>query len=501
MPTVIDELVTLLKIEMKPGTKAMVDSFSQGLDKVTRMAAVAGTAITATAASILYFLQRTNESAGELAKFSQITGMATDKLQGLMYGMDKVGGNSDALMGDIKGLVNSMSSPIPGEFNQALFMLGVSAHKAGGGLKSADEMLISIAGRFEGMSKQRQMQWASRIGLSDDTLLLLQQGKEGIRALMQEAADIPTIVDEQALKNAREFTIQMNLMGRTVKYLSQTAASAAGPILKQIVKESNEWLKANRELIQSGIRDFVDGITDGFHKFWFILQTIKDKVLEFLPSMDGLAEKLDLVHLTSSSLLVGLFLLIGAIAILMWEWVALGIAIAAVILIVDDITTYFEGGTSIIGELINKVKELAKAFAEKYPNITRLVLLLWDALKKLGSFTLDALVNAFKDMFKFAYDTWNIIEKIGGWLLKMADQSLGGFFGLYDAYQMGQGGGGLKAGPYLPSGGGNNSTTNNSSVIHQNITGSNPVAIADEVVRQSSGAFYSYPGGLAPMAQ
>ena len=50
MPTVIDELVTILGVEPKGGTKVVLDTFNAGLDRVTRFAGWAGAALTATAA-------------------------------------------------------------------------------------------------------------------------------------------------------------------------------------------------------------------------------------------------------------------------------------------------------------------------------------------------------------------------------------------------------------------------------------------------------------------
>ena len=507
MPTVIDELVTILGLESAPGVKATLDKFNAGLDKVTRFAGWAGAALTAASASMAYFVERTTQAAGELEKFRLLTGISTNTLQGWMYAAERAGGSADSLQQDLMGLTKSMSSPIPGEFNHALFMLGVNLRKSNGELKSADEILLNVADKFQGMSKVRQIQWASRIGISDDTLLLLQQGRGAIDAYMQQAKDIPTIVNEKNLRMAREFTIQMTLLRRIVTYLSQTAASAAGPILSRIVKDVQDLLAANKEFIQMGLRNFIEGVILGFRRIWEMITSLKESVYSFLPGLKGLADALFSVETISQAVYVILFTLAVILTMLVGEWVAIAAAIALGIAALEDVIIYFQGGESAIGKLIEKVKELSAQFSEKFPNISWLAGKVWDILKKLGSWTASALVNTLKTIWDIIKNIASVLEKIIGSTFSGIDKLINflrdfniGKLDKIDAFVL------EKLFGFAPATATSNAagnTTNQQNVqITQHINGNNAPAVADEVALKTNNALRDmYPGSMDLLMQ
>jgi len=421
MPSVIDELVTILGIEVDGGVGKTLQTFNAGLDSVTRFAGWAGAALIATAGSIAYFTERTAESTAELDKFHQLTGISTDNVQGLMHAVEQVGGEADNLKSDLMGLTKSMSSPVPGEFNHTLFMMGVNVRKSNGEIKKADEILLDVADKMKGMSSIEQLQWGSKIGLSDDTILLLQEGREAIEGLQQQAADIPTIVNKENIRNAREFITQMKMIRRVITYISQEATSAAGPALKSIVKDMTQWLKMNREFIQMGLRNFIEGIVSGFKRFGYWIKSIKEAFDNFLPGVGKFIEGFTDMQVISSVVFAILSSLAIVIGIAAAKFIIIGAAITAVALAFEDFIVYLQGGESVFGSLIEWTEKLYEKFSNRFPALSGFLGDLAEVLKGSVLIAVDAVKNSF-DLL------WEGLKMIGGglvWLLDKINSGLG----------------------------------------------------------------------------
>lgn len=424
MATIIDELVTILGVDIKAGVVPVVQKFSSMVEGIASKAAWASAALMTAASSAAYFATQANADSAEIEKFGRLTGVSTKSLQGLSFAAEQAGGSAGSLQQDLLGLTKSMSSPVPGEFNHALFMLGINARDAKGQLRSADQVLLDIADKLQGMDEQTQLQWASKIGLSDDTLLLLQMGRKEIAAFQKQAEEIPVIVDEKQLKDARDFTVNLMLLRRVVAYLRQEISSAAGPVVKQIVGDFVSWVKVNREWLQQNIREKVEGITTGVRRFWSTLKHLKDVFLEIFPYTRQFVEGLGNIELTATLVQAGLFLLAGTAVFFAAKFALVGLAFTAAALVVEDFITWMRGGDSIIGRVIESVKAMGKEFADTFPGMTGLVEDLWDAGAELGELFAKDLVNGTNGLMRVLLFMGRGIEQIAGWVMRLVDNFL-----------------------------------------------------------------------------
>lgn len=424
MATIIDELVTILGVDIKAGVVPVVQKFSSMVEGIASKAAWASAALMTAASSAAYFAAQANADSAEIEKFGRLTGVSTKSLQGLSFAAEQAGGSAGSLQQDLLGLTKSMSSPVPGEFNHALFMLGINARDAKGQLRSADQVLLDIADKLQGMDEQTQLQWASKIGLSDDTLLLLQMGRREIAAFQKQAEEIPVIVDEKQLKDARDFTVNLMLLRRVVAYLRQEISSAAGPVVKQIVGDFVSWVKVNREWLQQNIREKVEGITTGVRRFWSTLKHLKDVFLEIFPYTRQFVEGLGNIELTATLVQAGLFLLAGTAVFFAAKFALVGLAFTAAALVVEDFITWMRGGDSIIGRVIESVKAMGKEFADTFPGMTGLVEDLWGAGAELGELFAKDLVNGTNGLMRVLLFMGRGIEQIAGWVMRLVDNFL-----------------------------------------------------------------------------
>ena len=376
MATVIDELVTILGIDVNSSSFQSIKRMSDGLNDIAKTTAKVGAAITAAASSALYLAERLNQTTAGIGNFSQLTGISTKNVQALGVAVEMIGGNFQSVQSDLMSLTKSMSSPVPGEFNHPLFQLGINVRRASGELKTADDVFLDVADRFKGLSSQEQLQWGSKLGFSNDTIRLLQVGSGEIERLKREAENLPTIVGEKNIKNAQLFVEQLSLVRRVLLFIGQEAASFAGPAIQGLVRDMTEWLKTNRAMIESGLQGFIEGAVQGFRNFWEMLVTIKDKFKELSPNFTEFIEHMKgskiitvLVEGALAALLLGIGYLVAGYAPLIAIVVLAG-------LVINDFIAYMKGASSVIGDMITWIDKLAKKLEDKFPTIARFVKML-----------------------------------------------------------------------------------------------------------------------------
>lgn len=338
---VADELVTILGVEIGKNAMARLESFQKGIQSVQKTVLGLSVALTGTVIGAGLFIKGGVEQANALVSLSEKTGASTDALQEWAYAATKVGANATAVQGDLGRLQDKFK-------------------KSG---KNSEQALEDIARKMQGMSEGSANALGKSLGLSDDTIRLLKQGKEGIKALREEARKTGTIIPKEALEKAVEFKRNVGALAWEWKNLTTHMALAAIPTLDKAVDSFRNWTHANRDWISSGIQMVIEGVATGFERFWDTLQSIKGFfgpiTKELKPLIDQMND-LDMVGHLVNGTLGGLMLILAPMA-LKFLLIAAGIAFAA--LAFDDLMTYINGGDSLIGRFFN-------AFEERWPNLT-----------------------------------------------------------------------------------------------------------------------------------
>lgn len=392
MATIVDELVTILGITIAADAMLKTTKFGQALETVAQYATAASAAITAATVAIAAFTNESTQSAAELDKFSQLTGMQSSSLQEWSYAAKQAGGSAQSLRSDILHLTKDMKPLLPGEFNMGLFMLLGDYTK----YKKVDDLMSAIAGKFKGMNAQRALQWGSKIGLSEGTVLLLQKGADGIDKLRKEAQALGAIIPDEELKKAREFQMQMDRLKDVLSVIGQSVAAKISPAFKRIAQNVEDWVKVNKEFIGSGIDTFVTGVLDAMSRFSDVVHNVVTWLVKAFPALAGFFKGLDKINLISTVLVGVLTVVAGVIGFFIAKFALIGAAIVAVGILVEDFFTYLEGGKSIFGELIEAVTKTASTFAKRFPEIAEFINLVWRLLAALGKIGFELLVASLK---------------------------------------------------------------------------------------------------------
>lgn len=410
---VVDELVTLLSFKTSPGTEKAIKSIKDGIatlkSEVTKWAAAATAAGAATSA----FLLNASDKAIELQKLSQSTNLSTDSLQQWQYAAEAVGASSAAVTSDLENMLKTMSSPIPGELNMELMMLGVSVRNASGQLRGADEVLKDVGDKLNKMSSARAVQWAERVGISNDTLMLLKQGRQGLSELFEEAQLVGAIIPEDAINRGAELSKSIKTLKTVFQALGNSIALSFAPNLKKIVDNFKQFLINNADFVRQGLGVTIDGVSRGFGRFWDILVKIKDGFVALLQPMQPFLKNMDAVKIVAGLVTGALagFLALMAPAII--QFAAVGAAIAGVSLVIEDFITWLQGGESVIGDIVNAFSNWMDKFPELKEDLKSVGQVFADVFNAIPGL-IDKCIDKIEDMFP-------VINKILSGLGKVID--------------------------------------------------------------------------------
>jgi len=494
--TIIDELVTVLGLKTDPSAQKEATNFAGVLNGVGMAAVAVGAALAAAAGAVARYAMHQAEAIVKEAEFADTLGVSYERFQELSYAAKMSGGDVQTLSADMEKLQEMLANPVTGEYNKSLTKLGISAKNANGELKGSDQIITELAGKFEGLSKAQQNNYAKLLRISPATLRLLQQGKDGIAALSAEAHELGAVLSGKAAKAAAEFDDSMDRMHAATTGVGRAVSVGLLPGLSKIVDGITEWVKANSKLIASGIKQVVEGVGLGFEMVGKAISYVWDTVKSFLPSIEGLNEDFD----ATQAIAVAVALAIGAAgiaaAVAAAPFIAIAAVIAALVVIIEDLYAAFTGGESVIGGWV-------ESFTTAYPEIASVIKGIIELASALASIVGDVLVGAFNVL-------WDTIKTVFGGvfdfvkaLVGSIDTAIGAVKGLAGVEASTRGAVGTSPVPAsVQAAAGGVSTTQNTQIV---INGAgDPAAVGQEVVKRGGlGASLqqSRPGATGPVTR
>ena len=384
---VVDELVTILGLEEGAQNASVARKFTGLLDGIQKKALVLAASVTTAAGALAYFVRDAVGQADELQKLTEVTGIAAETFQEWGYAAAKMGADARSAQSDIAALNKSMSSPIPGQFNMNLAMLGVHG-------KNAAEVLEQLSDKFQGMTAQRASQWGSMIGLSDDTVRLLREGRATINDLRSEAHTMGVVISDEDIARASEFSRTLKALGYTFNSLRQQIFIGAVPALDRFVAKVRDFLALNMGRIKDWFADFISGFTAALEQVWKDLEPLRkmftsvtDVITDFLGTGDA-AE-------TWGHLIVGAFE--GALILLsplIAKLALVGAAFSTLAVVVEDLFAYFTGANKV-----TLTEMLIEDFQQRFPTLTRIFDNLKGKVKDLWSYVQSDEFKAQLDLF------------------------------------------------------------------------------------------------------
>ena len=436
---IVDELVTLLTLQGAAGNQAAADKQEKALDKIGKRAAIAGAALLGLATATAVWVREVANAVDSSGKFAASIGENYEDLQEFEFAVKRAGGEIGGLRSDLEKLA------------------GVSGRKA-------TDIISDLAKEFDGLSAAQARQLGQQFGLSGDTILLLQQGSDGIARLRKEARDLGVIVPESATKEAALFKDQLTNIGEVIRSVSLQAGVGLLPVLTEVTQRMTTFIVQNRALIRGGLETFIRGVTKGFELFFMLMGRIIQAVKEILSPLGEFSDELDAVNVIAIAVAATLTLLVGWLATLAAGAVAAAAPFVALAVALEDLYQFIEGNDSVLGRFIDTLER-------RFPNAVKRAREAIQELRNAFSKQIETVIEGGKEIISFESD--RLLS-----FLEEFDRSLGGGMPAR-----------IPAAVNVPRG----STTNNnqrSGVVNNtfNIRSTEPKQVANEIVRRSGNA-------------
>ena len=183
----------------------------------------------------------------DISNFSSLTGIAEQDITALGGALEQFGGNVDSAKSSLQALQQGLSQAEwgQGQLLETAALYGVELYNQDGSLKNAQQLLMGLADDFQHLTKAQQFTLGSQLGLDESTILLLQQGKANIKALLEEQQKMGAMNVQQALE-AKKFSIEWTKLKQSLGSLGRSIAVDIMPPVIDFVKQLGkavDWVR------------------------------------------------------------------------------------------------------------------------------------------------------------------------------------------------------------------------------------------------------------------
>lgn len=317
-------------------------------------------------------------------------GITTDVLQELQHAANVTQSSAEAMNRGLLQLARNAYLAANGskESARAFHDLGVQVFDGEGKIKATSDLVYEIADAFRRMPDTTEKAAVAMVlfGRTGAELIpTLNQGADAIVALGHEGRELGAIFDAEAIAAAGRFDEAADTLTAALKGLRNVIGVDLLPVIIKLLKSTIEWIRENRALIRLRVHQAVMLFATAVRVLKQFLDPMLT-VLRFLVSntvaFAAVLGILAALMIGKAALAVGsLVLWLGklsaahmgaaaaamaqnaAVLLLGLKWLALGAIIA---LVAEDIFTFLVGGDSMLGRLINKVRDLESALWQAF---------------------------------------------------------------------------------------------------------------------------------------
>ena len=317
----------------------------------------------------------------DLALMAQQAGVSAEMLEKYGIALQNYGGSLSSASATLSSLgqqLNDLKFGKGGAIQEAAIRYGISVSGSNGGIATPEEMLFNIAKRMESLGTQQQLDLGKNLGLDPATLSMVQGGVKGLREELEKASKL-TIYSKEDIETSRKFQQSLRSLTQAIDKVWAVVGRALLPVLTSVA----------------------DVVT----KIFNYLAEHKGFVLGFL---SAIAVALGIIAVQSIIATAPFWLMVLAIA-------AVGAAIG---LLVDDFVTFWEGGDSCIGWIIDRFADLWLAIFELGDKIGAFFKKVWQGVADTFTGIWDGIVARITAAFDWIVEKW---RKVKSWIPFMGD--------------------------------------------------------------------------------
>ncbi len=363
------------------------------------------------------------QGASAAGKMSAALGENTRQMQAWAYAVESSGGSTDTFYKSLASVAQKVDEFASSGEGAALFKsLGIEATDSSGKVRASTDLLADLARVAETMDKRQFTRLATKLGLDQDTIAMLQTGSKNVGELVNRQKGLGTYSEDDSAG--------ANSANKAINDLSRASQLAGGKVLALLLPAFTK--------IASKLADFFGVLQRHAPLVGIIAASI---AALFVPALLSLAGAAGTAAAAAATALVPLLPVIAAIGVLGY--------------LIDDLFSFMDGGESAFSDFWSMLgtPEEVKAGFNELKRIVGLVfdgiLQMWPALALIGFMLLAAFSPVTAIILGIAaaafliMANWGTLKKWFGafcdfvtdkleWIKKGA-QALGQFFGMTGA--------------------------------------------------------------------
>jgi hypothetical protein len=231
-------MVATLGLNARGFNKGLKDSETR-VQRLGRTIRKIGVGLSVASAGMAVAIRGQLNAADELSKTSQRLGVPIEELSALRHAADMSGVSVGDLDNGLRRFSRNMDDAANGgkKTTELFGKLGVKVKGADGALRPTSLVMADVA---EALSKmpdgaEKTALAFDLFGRSGTQLIpMLNGGKTGLEAMMQEARDLGLVIDQKTGKAAENFNDNLSRLSKTVKGILIQAMASLAPILERI---------------------------------------------------------------------------------------------------------------------------------------------------------------------------------------------------------------------------------------------------------------------------
>lgn len=297
------------------------------------------------------------ETAVEIDQISKRLNINAEGFQAMAYAASQYGIEQDAIVDGMKELsMRSAEFAQDGKANADAFgAIGITQAQVKQYGNNIEGLFELVRQKLSEVKEQGQRQFLSDAlfggGLADVGGEFFSQTSEHIKALQKQAMESGIIITDESIALSKQYTDDIGDLTSRIKGLWQIVASNLLPVFSEVAKRLKEFLDLHGESIIDALSLAFRTLSEAV-KYLGIAAAI---AMPYLVGSAAIASWAKLIALTNA--LTTAFATMRAGALLAWAAAAagpvlVGLAIGALILAIQDVYTYFTGGDSITGRII-----------------------------------------------------------------------------------------------------------------------------------------------------
>ncbi|WP_053014323.1 MULTISPECIES: hypothetical protein [Xenorhabdus] len=232
--------------------------FSAILAGVTANVFKLGAAVASAGASVVGFTAIVANGLDKLYWQAQRTGGAAEQIKSLGYAVSQAGGSVEGLNASLEGVAKFLRNNPGGE--GFLRNMGVQTRDANGNLRDTASLVALIGERLSALPTYRANQYASILGIDENTLMAMRRGVGEYAADYQKIIKALGYDPEVAAKHANTFMTEFSRFRLVIKSAKEKVGGELARILTPSLEKFTKLILDNWPTIEKVIMSVVDAI-------------------------------------------------------------------------------------------------------------------------------------------------------------------------------------------------------------------------------------------------